>query len=246
MSDKIRVFIGSSPNGEDALAEMAYEYTLRKNASRELEIIWMRQTHDTSSYWHGFDASEWNTPFSGFRWAIPHYCNYEGKAIYTDSDMLNFCDMAELIDTPMGDSTVLARSSERFNKELCVLVINCEKFQERPKSFYQDKDTHGKMYSFFTGSQGKHQVGDLDPAWNSLDGDIIPFKQLHYTNMLTQPWKPAWFQGVHKPHEKPVLEKLFWQTVEAAKAEGYNPLDYDPCANYDHKHVNLDVKRSYY
>jgi len=30
MSDKVRIFIGSSANGEDAEAEMTYEYSLRK------------------------------------------------------------------------------------------------------------------------------------------------------------------------------------------------------------------------
>jgi hypothetical protein len=45
----IRIFIGTSANGEDAVAEMVYEYSLRKNTDAELDITWMRQTKDTSS-----------------------------------------------------------------------------------------------------------------------------------------------------------------------------------------------------
>ena len=48
MSDAVRIFIGTSANGEDAEAEMVYEYSLRKNASVPIEITWMRQTRDVS------------------------------------------------------------------------------------------------------------------------------------------------------------------------------------------------------
>ena len=114
-NDKVRLFIGSSANGEDALIEMAYEYTLRKNTERDLEIVWMRQTNDEKSFWHGFADQNWSTPFSGFRWAIPEYCNFEGRAIYTDCDMLNFHDIGELFDLDMGDSWCLARDGHSSN-----------------------------------------------------------------------------------------------------------------------------------
>ena len=38
----------------------------------------------------------WATPFSVFRWAIPHVCNFEGKAIYMDVDMIARDDIAKL------------------------------------------------------------------------------------------------------------------------------------------------------
>lgn len=47
----IRLFIGTSANGEDTDAEMVYEYSLRKNCSVPIDITWMRQTNDTSSVW---------------------------------------------------------------------------------------------------------------------------------------------------------------------------------------------------
>jgi hypothetical protein len=40
----IRLFIGTSANGEDADAEMVYEHSLRKNCSVPIDITWMRQT----------------------------------------------------------------------------------------------------------------------------------------------------------------------------------------------------------
>ena len=89
-------------------------------------------------------------------------------------------------------------------------------------------------------------VGDLDPAWNSLDGDIKPFKQLHFTNMLTQPWKPSWFDGVHEPHADKEFEQLFWDTVQDARKEGYSIDDYDPRTKPGYTPVKYKVLRGYY
>ena len=49
-NDPVKVFIGTSANGEDAKIEMAYEHSIRKNCSREVDIIWMRQTNDCLLY----------------------------------------------------------------------------------------------------------------------------------------------------------------------------------------------------
>jgi len=242
--DKVRIFIGSSANGEDKVAEMAYEYSIRKNTDREVEIVWMRQSNDPNNFWYGFNCKTWGTPFSGFRWAIPEYCNFEGRAIYTDADMLNFCDMGELFDLPMNDNWILARKSPRFGREFCVMLIDCTKFKGVSTDWKADKNGHGLLYNWFR--KKKKFVGDLDPAWNSLDGDIRPFKQLHYTNMRTQPWHPSWFAGKHEPHEHPDLEQLFWDTVERAKAEGYKVEDYDPTLDPSYTPVQYNVRRGYY
>jgi len=226
MTDKIRMFIGTSANGEDALAEMAYEYTLRKNTDRELEIVWMRKSNE--GFWSGFNDTRWSTPFSGFRWAIPEYCGFEGKAIYTDVDMLNFEDIGNLFDLEIpSDKWVLARDGKRFGgKEFCVMLFNCEKFAKgaMPKSkSWKNADTvHHQFIHIF--QQGL--VGDLDPKWNSHDGDVNPYSILHYTHMPTQPWRPTWFTGNPEPHPKPELVDLFWKMVDEAEENGYNRKDY--------------------
>ena len=56
MSDAIKLFVGSSSNCEDNMIEIAYDYSLRKNTYRELDIIWMRQTYDKNSFWHGWNS----------------------------------------------------------------------------------------------------------------------------------------------------------------------------------------------
>lgn len=106
-SDPIRVFVGCSANGEDAESQAVLEYTLRKHASRPVELTWMKQTHDRKSFWHGWNTSSWSTPFTGFRWGIPAACKYQGRAIYMDSDVIIMADIAELFDQPMLPGKVL-------------------------------------------------------------------------------------------------------------------------------------------
>ena len=71
-------------------------------------------------------------PFSGFRWGIPEACNFEGKAIYTDVDMINMRDMAELVDLEvLKGKLCLARDGKRFGgKEFCVIVFDCAKWEK--------------------------------------------------------------------------------------------------------------------
>ena len=227
-TDPVKLFIGTSSNGEDALIEMAYEYTLRNNSFRSIEIVWMRKTDDPNSFWHGFADQNWSTPFSGFRWAIPEYCNFEGRAIYTDVDMLNFHDIGELFDMDMGDNVMLARDGKRFGgKGFCVILFDCSKFKgSMPSAQWKAEPTAHHQFINFV--QQELPIGTLDPAWNSHDGDVEPFKQLHYTHMPTQPWKPKWFTGTPQKHPKPELSKLFWKSVEEAENNGYKVNDYIP------------------
>ena len=231
--EKIRIFIGSSANGEDKLVEAAYEYTLRKNTDRDLEIIWMRQTNDKSSFWSQFNSKLWDTPFSGFRWGIPEYCNFEGRAIYTDVDMLNFHDIGDLYDLPMFEKPALRREGRG-----CVMLFDCSKFKNWGFLPKEDLFYHQEVYSFFIEND---IAGYLSPTWNSIDGDVPGCKQLHYSRMPTQPWRPSWYRGVTMPHDNPELEKLFWDTLEEARNAGYHEDNYDPTKDENFEEVIYPV-----
>lgn len=227
MSTPIRVFIGSSSNGEDAEIECAYEYTLRKNTASDLEIVWMRQTNDTSSFWNGWDTSLWSTPFSGFRWGIPEYCGYSGKAIYTDCDMLNYRDIKSLIELDMKGKPLAARKGVRFGgHEFCVMVIDCEAMKPvlgPIETFKRIPTAHRQMIQGLSGND--NFVESLEPKWNCLDGEAYSLDeiyQLHFTNMSTQPWKPSWYTGVTKTHQRPDVVQAFYDTLAEAEKNGYS------------------------
>lgn len=237
MKDKVRIFIGTSANGEDAEAEMTYEYSLRKNTEREIEITWMKQTHDESSIWGGWQTQNWSTPFSGFRWAIPEACGFEGRAIYTDCDMINFRDIGELLDTDLKGKPLAARRGTRFGgHEFCVMVFDCKRFSDYAIPIARMKKLPEAHHRFIGGFSGNEDlVEGLDPRWNCLDGENYQTNDiwhLHYTKMSTQPWQPAWFQGKAETHARPELVEM-WHAIhrEASKA-GYVSDNYIPKKPY--------------
>jgi hypothetical protein len=221
--EPIRIFIATSANFEDKKAEMVYEYSLKKNTKHPVEITWMRLTTDSSSPWGGWNTETWSTPFSAFRWAIPEVCEFKGRAIYTDVDMINLKDIAELYNMDMEGKAILARRGPRFGgHEFCVMLMDCKKLKEHLLPLARMKvlpGSHLRTYQML--SSNSDIVGDLDPRWNCLDGEGRPIEdiwQLHFTKMSSQPWHPTWFTGQATDHERSDLVKL-WQDL---KQEAYN------------------------
>jgi len=232
MSDPIKIFIGTSSNGEDAKAEMVYEYSIRKNASVPVDITWMKQTRDETSSWGGWETPNWSTPFSGFRWIIPEVCGFQGRAIYTDCDMINFKDMNELINIDMEGKPVAARRGNRLGgHEFCVMVFDCAAFEHYSMPSRRMKmipESHHRMINKFSGST---LVKDLDPKWNCLDGEYLDLEdiwQLHYTNMATQPWRPEWYVGPQEEHKRKDVVDVWYSMYEEAKAFGMDEQNYIP------------------
>lgn len=229
-----RIFVGTSANGEDSAAELTLEYTLRKNSSCAPEIIWMRQTRDTSSIWGGWKTSDWHTPFSGFRWAIPEACDFKGRAIYMDVDMLNFRDIDDLFTIDMGDKPLMARTYNG-TRASSVILFDCEKMKEHLPSI-SDMKTKFDNFTILNNKLMK-LAGTFDARWNCMDGENCQIDDiwiLHYTRMPSQPWKPKWFKGVTQPHHRPEIAKLWHTLHEEALAAGCKaPSDYEPFGQYD-------------
>ena len=227
MIEPIRIFVGTSANNEDAEAEMVLEYTLRKNTAHPLDITWMRQTKDEDSPWGGWQTQRWSTPFSGFRWAIPEVCGYHGRAIYMDVDQLNLRDIADLFSVDLKNHPMAARRGARFGgHEFCVIVFDNERMGDLLMPTARMKpnpDIHHRYIGMFSGSD---YVLDLDPRWNCHDGDgksLDDIYHLHYTEMSTQPWKPAWFTGQTQEHPRQDLVKLWQDTRAEAVINGCVP-----------------------
>lgn len=233
----IRLFVGSSSNGEDATIEAAYLNSIEKHASTEVDLTFMRQTNNPTSFWNGWASETWPTPFSGFRWGIAEYCGFEGRAIYTDCDMINYRDMQELMDIDMEGKPLAARKGIRFGgHEFCVTVIDCAAFKEYAIPVERVKnmsETHQRMIRKFSGNDDL--VKELDPRWNVLDGedyDLNEIYQLHFTNMATQPWTPAWFTGQPESHPRKDVVKEYERALEEARGNGYNPEDLIPATKF--------------
>lgn len=211
----IKIFIGTSKNGEDTIAEKTLEYSLKKHSSEELEIIFMRNTPE--GFMGEFDSSRWATPFTNLRWAIPEYCNFSGRAIYMDVDQLNLKDISLLYNIDLQGKPFASRANR-----LCVMVLDCEKMRPLLASVERIKKTSRYGNQIYQSMLGK--ALHFDPRWNCLDGEgraIEDIWHLHFTSMPTQPWKPAWYKGAHREHPRKDLVDLWTEYSVEATLEEY-------------------------
>ena len=147
------------------------------------------------------------TGFSFYRFYIPEACNYTGRAIYLDADIVVLDDIQKLIDMDMGDKGALARpdGDERYTS---VMLLDCEKLKA-----WKIKNWAGLINAGMASYEGimigskrglNHKdFGALPKEWNSLDEWTPDTKILHYTHVPTQPWK----KGGH-PFRRPFLLEL--------------------------------------
>lgn len=256
MPDPVRIFIGAAPSNEDLESQAVLEFSLRKHASLPLDIHWMQLSRDPESLWYsdpskrkGWNTIGWTTPFSGFRFAIPHACNFEGKAIYMDSDMIVLADIAELWGQPFQNGSPVI-SKGKNHPRYCVSLFDCAAM----KSYVHDFETlrtHPIAYMqirsrIMPGTQpfvGNWNVCDGEHYKSLSDPDI---KILHYTSIphqlqlkhslprLKAEGAKHWYTGKTQPHWKPGLQEMFDTLLEEAIANGYPPEKYrrEPFGDY--------------
>lgn len=207
MNEAIRIFIGS---GEASLLERkVLMYSLSKHTTRKLDIRVFNGTHDSLER-DGYPPIPVGMPlevkyknvteFSNYRFFIPSLCDHSGRAIWLDSDMVCLADIAELYDFPMANNAVLGKrdaygesGGERWG--LSVSLYECSRcsfdlakhFADIWAGLYSYTDLHQLTPAF----RRVHpiEVDSLDPNWNSFDRWDNNTKLIHYTNLLTQPWK---------------------------------------------------------
>lgn len=246
MTETVRVFVGTAANGEDAESQAVLEWSIRKHSSLPVEIEWMQQSSDPTSFWSGWNTLAWATPFSGFRWGIPQRCGFKGRAIYTDSDVIFNADIAELWRTPMADRhSVVAKGAGSWR--FCVSLWDCERVQPHVDQIgllRDDPGSHRRMSNQFRNAPFV-QPFDASQNWNCLDGEDLALnhpsvKAIHYTVMANQPHlkyaiprlaaagQKHWFDGKVQPHWRIDLVEMFDALLLEAAANGYPTERYTP------------------
>lgn len=240
----IRVFVGCAANHEDIESQSVFEWSIRKHTSRPVEITWMKQSHNPGSPWHGWNTIEWVTPFSGFRWAIPEVCGFEGKAIYSDSDVIFKADIGELWDQPIrGDNAgILAKGGGSWR--LCVSLWDCAKVKTHMMPMSELKSNSNAHRIMSKRINAPKLIRQFAGNWNCLDGegyenlDNPEIKAIHYTAIANQPQlryavprlekagRKHWYDGKIERHWRNDLVELFDNLLTEAKANGYSPEKY--------------------
>lgn len=243
MSDRIRLFVGCAPDGLDAESLAVLEYSARKHSSLPIDIEWMMISKDPECFWSGWATESWPTPFSGFRWGIPAFCGFEGRAIYMDSDVMVMRDLAELWEQRIpAHKVVLGKGGGSWR--LCVALWDCRAAADvlDPIDYLRRDPSSHRL----TGQKIQPHIGAFLGNWNVLDGagfgDVNDpaIGAHHYTDMSCQPHlrhalprlasegRKHWFDGTLRPHPRPDLVELFDDLLAEAISEGYRPENYVP------------------
>jgi hypothetical protein len=245
----IRIFVGTPANNEDLESQAVLEYSIRKHASEPVDITWMKLSKNPQSFWYssavkrqGWLTQSWATPFSGFRWTIPEFCGFEGRAIYLDIDMIVMADIAELWHTePKDGAFCVAKNADTF----CTTLW----FNDRARAHLPPAHKIKTQYALYAHLRRKFnptQVqGFANGNWNCLDGESYKsirdpdIKIVHCTSIPTQPQlryaiprleakgQRHWSNKRPEKHWRQDIIDLFDEMLEEAKAAGYPPERYE-------------------
>lgn len=244
----IRLFVGCAANGEDIESQIVLEHSLRRHCSQDIDITWMMLSHNPSNPFYGWRTDLWSTPFSGFRWAVPELCGFEGRAIYTDSDIIGKADLSELWNIPIDLGKVVVAKGGEHGWRFCVSLWDCSAARNQIPSIEALKsnpNSHREMINKF--KTHKRIVQPFSNGnWNCIDGedyqsiDDHDIKILHYSSEAHQPQlkhalprlsssgRKHWFDGQIKPHWRKDIEIRFDIELSSALHSGYRIENYEP------------------
>jgi lipopolysaccharide biosynthesis glycosyltransferase len=200
----LRIFIGWDsrfPEPADVL-----RYSLIKHSSIPLEIHYLKlddlkldRTHDPLA----------STEFTYSRFLVPHLCNFRGKAVFMDNDMLALGDVKQLdqLDMTHYALRVVKHDYEPANTVKmygCVqtsyprknwsslMIMDCAKLGLWTK---QVVETQTGAYLHRFQDIPDDLIGEIPKTWNTLDWMDDHTKLIHYTN--GGPWFPQYANHAH-------------------------------------------------
>lgn len=207
--EKLRIFIGS---GEASLVERkVLIHSIKKNTTGPVEINVFNGTHNSLETdnqppvslapYMSLRVKYANvTEFSNYRFLIPALCNFQGRALFVDSDTIAVGDLRELFNVDMNGYDFLCKGDAYAGNNgpkwgLSVSLFDCAKskfdlelyFNEIEQGKYTYSDLHQMSQTFL--KYHPFKIGQLDPKWNDFDNFDKNTKLIHYTNLYTQPWK---------------------------------------------------------
>ena len=191
--------------GYDTREDIAYqvcEYSAIKH-SNDVEVIPLNQNklRQDKWYWRGEDKLA-STEFTFTRFLVPALANYEGWALFCDSDIVFLKDVKELFDQADDKYAVMCVQHDYKVKETTkmdgqkqtiyprknwssVVLWNCGHKSNRKvtQDFVNNPEINGAYLHRFSWLKDK-EIGELDHTWNYLVGvydDIEKPKLIHYT-----------------------------------------------------------------
>ena len=225
--EPIRVFIGTGPGMEEACDVLCTSIMENTKSPDRIQISIMDAWGEQKEWrwWHGqpdprddemWGKGYWVTPFTLFRYAIPHVCDFEGYAIYLDADMIVLGDICQLYEFREAGKWVIAANPNGD----CVSVIDCSCVAndgqwppfDKLKGGHANKHDMRRLVS-------PYLMPKIPETWNSCDLYEPNRSQLvHFTGIVTQPMKPWPDKVKYEEHPDPAAVAL-WEEWKARAAE---------------------------
>ena len=226
----LRIFIGW--DSREAEVADVLTYSLREHASIPLDIHYLKL--DELPLERERDPLQ-STEFTYSRFLVPFLCDYKGKAIFMDCDMLALGDIKALDDLPM-DSLALRvvkhdyKPSEKTKMDgqvqtvyprknwSSLMIMNCENLKLWTREVV---DTQSGKYLHRFEDIPDSMIGDIPNTWNTLDWLDEHTNLVHYTSggpwfeeCKDHPYGEPWLEALHKFR----AHKSEFETPIAAKA----------------------------
>jgi hypothetical protein len=193
----LNVIIGTQKN--QFLAERVLEYSIRKNASGEVNVRALHQDR----------ASPGGTNFGFVRFGVPSACDFQGRAIYLDADQVVLGDIYELAEQLHAPNAVgIVRKIEgsfggkpvEERNETSVMVFACDQLRSwDPDKMFERVVPNGS--DSLEAGQIRYRdfmrlawfdpalIEEVDPCWNHYNVVREDTKLVHFSHVREQPWK---------------------------------------------------------
>jgi lipopolysaccharide biosynthesis glycosyltransferase len=206
-----RIFIGWDSREAECADILAY--SLRKHSSIPLDIRYLKL--DELDFSRPRDPKQ-STEFTYTRFLVPSLCNYQGKAVFMDCDMVCLGDIKELDDLDMTGLALRVvkhdyQPTNTVKMDGCVqtvyprknwsslMLMNCAKLKLWTR---QVVETQTGAYLHRFQDIPDEEIGDLPNTWNTLDWMDERTKLIHYTNggpwfeqYKDHPYGAAWLKA---------------------------------------------------
>ena len=210
-SDKppVRIFLGSERNQFRAERVFIWSVEKHRDPGRIYEIHLLK---GLKGYISGF----WITGFTNYRFAIPHFCDYAGRAIYNDVDQVWLTDPAELFDRPMDGKGFLSINDH----DTSVMLVDC---QRMAGVWNREAVTGTTRKRIEARARAAGLWGPMPGRYNARDKEYEPGDSacVHFTTLHTQPWRPVPESFVYDDNP---TGNLWFDLEEEADRAGFLPV----------------------
>lgn len=165
----LNVFIGSDPR--QPLAYSVLQHSIRVNSSEPVSITAL-QLDQLPTKRRGL------TEFSFSRFIVPYLCNFRGKALFLDADMVVTGDIAELFHSTDYASSVYVNKQQAPFEQASAMLFNCDNCKTLTPGYVDNEKNN--LFDF---AWAEHGVGEFAPEWNMAVGycDSTNAKLRHHT-----------------------------------------------------------------